>query len=101
MSDTIRLNALRAYALGQFDNLDLRRFGPVCESAHAQILHVIEFNIIDWEATAKAHGWKEVENPDDGPILWHEKLERFWPVDDWEGAANDLALEETDFILKS
>lgn len=43
MSDAIRLNALRAYALGQFDNPDLLKFGAIADSPRAQILHIVEF----------------------------------------------------------
>ena len=47
MSDAIRLNALRAYALGQFDNADLQRFGAIANSPRVQILHIIEFPLGD------------------------------------------------------
>lgn len=43
MSNIIRLNALRAYALGEFDNADLQRFGAIAVSPRSQILHIIEF----------------------------------------------------------
>ena len=43
MSNEIRLNALRAYALGQFDDKDLQQFGAISDSPRAQILHIIEF----------------------------------------------------------
>lgn len=45
MSDTIRINALRAYAQGEWDHPDLLRFGEIATSPQAQILHILDFPI--------------------------------------------------------
>jgi hypothetical protein len=48
-----------------------------------------------WKQFAQEIGWTEVErdpNPDgpQSPTLYHEDLDRVWPLGDWEGAARDL-----------
>jgi len=57
---------------------------------------------IAWEATAQKAGWIKVacdpspDRNDDGPCLFHEKEDRAWPLDDWEGALRDLGFDEND-----
>ncbi|HEX9807890.1 MAG TPA: hypothetical protein VGA34_13435 [Alteraurantiacibacter sp.] len=57
---------------------------------------------IDWERIARREGWEVVEfdpNPthDDAPVqpcLFHRDQDRIWPIDDWEGAARDLGIDD-------
>lgn len=54
-----------------------------------------------WQTLAQANGWTVVmqdpETGNRGPVLYHEELDRVWPAGDWEGAARDIGLDETDF----
>lgn len=55
---------------------------------------------IDWEKIARDNGWSVVDlDPSphrihSEPCLYHEQLDRIWPLGDWEGAVRDLGLTE-------
>lgn len=51
---------------------------------------------IDFEAMAKAEGWREGKGDHGEAALVHDEQDRIWPVGDWEGALRDLGFEEDD-----
>jgi len=56
--------------------------------------------IDDWEEAAYQAGWRKVEHDPRpewshlGPCLYNADQERAWPIGDWQGAAEDVGVDE-------